>query len=91
MSQFNYFEVITVDVTDFPEAPQVAFGFNSQGIILLNRGTGVVEYSFDGVNVHGDLNPDDASVGAAFDGRVESKIFFRAASTETVRVEAWAA
>ena len=90
-SKFNYYQVVTVDSTTFPETPQVAFGFNSQGIILLNRGTGTVEYSFDGVNVHGDLNPADATVGVAFDDRVESKVFFRAASTpQTVRVEAWA-
>lgn len=90
-NKFNYFDIVTVDDTDFPLDPQVDFGFNSQGFILLNRGDATVEYSFDGENVHGDLNPSDASVGAAFDHRAECKIFFRAASTpQTVRVEAWA-
>lgn len=90
-SKFNYYEVITVDSTSFPETPRVSSGFNSRGIILLNRGTATVEYSFDGADVHGDLNPADSTVGVAFDDRVESKVFFRAASTpQTVRVEAWA-
>jgi len=90
-SKYNYFDVVSVADTNFPAEPQVNFGFNSQGFILLNRGSATVEYSFDGENVHGDLNPTDATVGVAFDGRVECKIFFRAASTpQTVRVEAWA-
>ena len=90
MSKFNYFKIITVNTSSFPVDPQVSFAFNSQGIILYNRGTSVVEYSFDGVNVHGDLDPTDSTAGISFDHRVECKIFFRTAgASQTVRVEAW--
>ena len=90
MSKYNFFEVVAVDGYAFPADPQVAFGFNSQGFTLLNRGAYVVEYSFDGATVHGDLNPADATQGLAFDARVECKVWFRAVGGfGTVRVEAW--
>lgn len=90
MSKWNYFEVITVGSSSFPATPQVNFEFLSQGFALLNRGSNTIEYSFDGTNVHGDLNPSDASAGMTFDHRVESKIWFRySGGTSTVRVEAW--
>jgi hypothetical protein len=90
-TKFNYYEIISVTTSSFPTEPQVSFGFNSTGIILLNRGDAIVEYSFDGINLHGDLNPNDATVGVAFDNRSECKVFFRSVSTpQSVRVEAWA-
>ena len=90
MSEWNYFEVITVDSASFPDTPQVNFDFLSQGFALLNRGANVVEYSFDGSTVHGDLNPSDTSKDMIFDYRTESKIWFRySGGSSTVRVEAW--
>jgi len=92
MSRFNFFEVVTVDGYDFPTTPQVSFGFISQGISLLNRGTSILEYSFGGGGtvLHGDLDPNDQSVGFFTDARNESVIFFRGKDGYgTVRVEAW--
>ena len=90
MSKFNYFEVIAVDGYAFPAEPQAVFGFNSQGFMLLNRGAHVIEYSFDGTALHGDLNPADASRGVVFDMRAECKVWFRSLDGYgTVRVEAW--
>lgn len=90
MALSNKFAVITVDGYDFASTPDVSFGFHSTGLALLNRGNFTVEYSFDGEEVHGDLNPNDASAGLTFDNRYESKIFFRAVDGySTVRVEAW--
>jgi hypothetical protein len=90
MSRFNFFDVINVDGYDFPATPQVRFGFLSQSISFLNRSDYVIEYSFDGTNIHGDLNPNDSSSGLVFDGRVESKVWFRALDGYgTCRVEAW--
>ena len=90
MSRFNFFEVVTVDGYDFPAEPQVRFNFIAQGISLLNRGTKILEYSFDGTTLHGDLNSTDASAGLTFDGRQESVIFFRGSDGYgDVRVEAW--
>ena len=90
MSKYNYFSVISVDGYDFPEIPQANFKFISQALMLLNRGDYVVEYSFDGVNVYGDLDPSDESRGVVCDNRFEDKIWFRAVDGYgVVRVEAW--
>lgn len=90
MSRYNYFDNITVDGYDFPESPQVVFGFLSDGIALLNRGSYTIEYSFDGQRLHGDLDPSDESKGITFDNRTESAMWFRAVDGYgEVRVEAW--
>lgn len=90
MSKYNYFSVISVDGYDFPTSPQVNFDFISQGFLFLNRGDHTIEYSFDGTNLHGDLNPSDASSGLVFDDRFENKVWFRALDGYAdVRVEAW--
>jgi hypothetical protein len=90
-TKFNYFLNISVDGYAFPAVPQAAFPFNSQGFTFLNRGNFEIQYSFDGLHIHGDLNPLDASRGLAFDARSECKVFFRAVDGYgSVRVEAWA-
>lgn len=87
----NYFKVITVDAYSFPTEAQANFGFITQSLSFLNRGTFVVEYSFDGATVHGDLNPTDDSAGLFFDSRYEGKVWFRCVGglNSDVRVEAW--
>lgn len=90
MSKYNFFAVISVDGYSFPTDSQVYFGFISQGISLLNRGSKIIQYSFDGETVHGDLNPDDASKGLTFDGRFEDRIWFKGDDGYgSVRVESW--
>ena len=86
----NYFKSVFVDGYDFPESPNCNFRFNSKGFMILNRGIHTIEYSFDGVNTHGDLNPNDSTVGMSFDNRCQCAIWFRGTSgLGTVRVEAW--
>jgi len=90
MSKWNYFDVVTVDGYDFPVVPQANFSFLSTAISFLNRSSYVIEYSFDGTTLHGDLNPSDSSSGVMCDNRVESKVWFRAVDGYgDVRVEAW--
>lgn len=92
MSRYNYFNVLNfTDGYDFPTTPQINFGFMTQAFSFLNRGTTVVEYSFNGTTIHGDLNPIDASQGVVFDNRLESKVWFKsdADGYGTVRIEAW--
>lgn len=90
MSRYNFFEVLTIDGYDFPVDPQVVFRFHSAAITFLNRGSYIIEYSFDGETLHGDLNPADASNGLTFDNRVENRVWFRATDGYgDVRVEAW--
>lgn len=89
MSGYRFFRSFTVGDTSFPTDPQVRFRFNSSGFSLINRGSTVIEYSFNGTDVHGDLNPSDDSASMQFEGRIESVIWFRAASSSVIRVEAW--
>lgn len=91
-NQQDFFVETTVSDGYFADA-LFYFGFNSFGIALLNQGASIIEYSFDGTNVAGNLNPADSSQGIIFDNRPRSKIYLRLAtgqSTATqVRVEAW--
>ena len=90
---FNFFDRVNVTTGDFGDCA-VSWDFISSGILLLNEGTAgnVVQYSFDGISVHGDLNPSLASAGIGFDERHQCKIYFRLSSGSgaLVRVEAWA-
>jgi hypothetical protein len=90
MSKWNYFNTLSVDGYSFPTDPQINFRFLSQGFSFLNRGSFIMQYSFDGSTVHGDMDSTDASANLSFDNRVESKIWFRAVDGYgTVRVEGW--
>lgn len=82
---------LSVTVAAFPTNSQFNWGFWSQGIVLVNvSGGSTVEYSFDGVTVHGKLGvtgaPDN---GKVFDDRHERSVWFRAPAASTVRVEVW--
>lgn len=90
MSKFNYFGVIAADGYAFPATPQAVFGFNSYGFSFLNRSAHIIQYSFDGSTIHGDLNPTDGSKGMSFDSRCECTVWFRGLDGYgNVRVEAW--
>lgn len=87
--KFNYFAVVAVSDTDYPDSPQSNFRFHSKGFSLTNRGSVTVTYSFDGENDHGDLLANDNRV---FEDRIANKIWLKvASSTANVRVEAWGA
>lgn len=94
MSKYNYFDKILVSTTAFEDHP-VVWDFVSSGIILINEtGTSghIIEYSFDGETLHGDLDPDLESAYLTFTHRHECKVWFRlktVGQTATVRVEAW--
>jgi hypothetical protein len=88
----NYFERITVDVSDFSaNNPQVLLRFKSPRlhINLINEGGAVVEYSFNGNTVHGDLATSGLTQEREFVGRQYTKIWFRSSGSSTVRVEIW--
>jgi hypothetical protein len=95
MSKFNFFDRVIISSADFDI--KLSWSFNSAGFLLLvestNSSDDVIEYSFDGISVHGDLIPGTVSQGLSFDNRHESSVWFRRAnfgSGVTVRVEAWA-
>ena len=69
--------------------------FTSVGIALMvesDEPEDVIEYSFNGTTIHGDMVPLMPSEAIIFDNRAQSKIWLRrktAGSTVLVRVEAW--
>lgn len=68
--------------------------FSAATIILLNKGTGVIEYSFNGNTLHGELDGSASSLTKmlTFNNRMVSKIWFRVKSggSQTVAVQSWA-
>ena len=87
---FNYFSKTAVNWTQFgaPDGYTVADGygpdlvitFPTQSLIFLNEGTGVVEYSFNGTTIHGELDSTKSSVTLSFYNRVVSFVWFRVKS-----------
>ena len=91
----NYFTKLTISGTAFVAAQRAKWDFNSVGLALLvesDDSDDVVQYSFDGEEIHGDLTPLLPSEGIVFDNRYENNVWFRRAtpgSPVTVRIEAW--
>jgi hypothetical protein len=74
----------------------VAIPFQNTSLLLLNEETGsnkVVEYSFNGIDLHGELDPDLPTKGITFDNRTVYAIWFRVKSGSsgplTIRIDAW--
>lgn len=96
---WNFFEKIDVNWSNFGEnsidgeQPDMFITFNTQGVMILNEGSGIVEFSFNGNTVHGELDSTKPSVGMVFDNRIISKIYFRLKSGSPgpikVSVNAW--
>jgi len=98
---FNFFERMSVTWTSFGGGssdglgPDMVIRFSTQGVFFLNEDTAdILEYSFNGTTVHGELNPALLSNGLAFDNRVICLIWFRIKSGSSgpisIRVDAWA-
>lgn len=98
----NIYKKFTVSATTFGgdsvsgEQPDYIANCVIQSFMMLNESTlstEVVEYSFNGNTVHGELDPTLASKAIAFDNRSFDKIWFRvkAGSTGpvTIRLDAW--
>lgn len=89
---FNFFTKFSVTDTSFPTNAQVVIPFAGQsGFSLVNEGATIIEYSFNGTTLHGDLTPGTVTAAIIFDDRRIPAIWFRASSSSIVRVEAWAA
>lgn len=92
----NFFTKVNVSSTSFQAAGQkISWDFTSIGIAIMNESktdSDIIEYSFDGTNVHGDMTPGLPSAGIIFDNRCENTIWFRLKQEGipiTVRVETW--
>ena len=103
---WNFYKILSVDWVQFgaPDGytvedgygPDIVITFSTQGLSFINYGTNatdIVEYSFNGTTVHGDLVPFTPSASLVFDNRVASLIWFRlkpgATGPVDIRVEAW--
>jgi hypothetical protein len=92
MGNYNTFSRITVDGYAFSSAPDVTFTYRHSNLnfSLVWEGTGIIEYSFDGTNVHGDMQNGQPTQAMFFDNRNVGAIWFRLVSgSGTVRVEGW--
>lgn len=98
---FNFFQKVAVNWASFGGSPgsdgyayDCFISFPTQSVMMLNLGSGVVEFSFNGNHVHGELNSANPSVGMTFDNRTISLIWFRLQSGSsgpiTISVQAWA-
>ena len=105
---FNYFKKLNISATGFGSAsisgqqPDMIITFPTYSVIFTNltaAGTGtfvpnsVIEYSFNGQTVHGEIGSSPANVSLLFDNRVISTIWFRLQSGSSgsplVSVQAW--
>lgn len=103
---YNFYKVLSVNWTQFgaPDGytisdgygPDILIPFSTQGLSFINLGTtttNAVEYSFNGIDVHGDLTPTTPSAGLVFDNRTICLIWFRLKAGSTgpvdIRIEAW--
>jgi len=90
---FNHFERVTVDGYSFEEFADVQFKFRASNMSfsLVWEGTGIIEYSFNGNTVHGDMEEGQSTQSLSFENRVVPGIWFRinSGSGGDVRVEAW--
>ena len=96
----NFFQRKTISTSSFGGAsvdgyqPDMFITFSTQYVIMISESTGaVLEYSFNGSTVHGELNGTAASPYQKIEMpyRVVSKIWFRVKSggNTTVTVQAW--
>lgn len=88
---FNLFRKIDVHGAAFPHESQVTINILGQfSFSMMNEGANVVEYSFNGNTLHGDMTPGTPTQGLFFDNRRVSAIWFRTVGgASRVRIEAW--
>lgn len=94
---FNFYKKVSVTNTDFQDTYDCIITFPTQSVMFLNENTvangNVVEYSFNGNIVHGELDTTLPSRGMVFDSRPISKIWFRVKNGSSgpiiIRIDAW--
>jgi len=89
---FFYKGDVVVRANGWRANADAVFNFRGQvSFSIVNEGTQVIEYSFNGNTLHGDLTPGTPTQAIIFDNRRVSRIWFRtSAPGQTIRVEAWA-
>lgn len=90
MSTLNYFNKININSLIFNAVPDVIFDIQNPSFSLINEGLDPIEYSFDGINVHGDMYPGTPSAAMVFNQRGYNAIWFKLISGigSNIRIEA---
>ena len=89
----NFFDKLAVSSTSFSDH-LTGWDFVSQGLSLVvesSNVTDIIQYSFNGVDIHGDMTPGFSGI-MIWDDRRQCKIWLRrqtAGNAVIVRVEAW--
>lgn len=97
---FNFFEKKEITTSTFGgdsvggKQPDMIITFPTQNVtFLIEESSGVIEYSFNGNTVHGELDATQLSKSLTFEDRVISMMWFRVKQGSTgpltLRVEAW--
>ncbi len=89
---FYFFYYASVAESAFPTSPQIIINFRGmQNMILSIEGgaTNKIEYSMNGVTVHGNLIVGQQSAKLDLQNHPAKKIWLRSATGATIRCEAW--
>lgn len=91
-NEIDFFKKVEISSTEFDSSVKWAFNSTSLSIFVeSNNANDIIEYSFSGHVVHGEINPAFFK-GIFFDNRQRNVIFLRRKSpgqSVVVRVEAW--
>ena len=98
-TDYNFYNKKDVIATSFGgdtvsgKQPDMVIRFQTTTLMMLNEGSGIIEFSFNGINVHGELNSATQSNALSFDNRMVNRIWFRikegSSGPITVSVTAW--
>jgi hypothetical protein len=92
---YNFFQRVTINSNTFAQISDITIPFrnSNMGFSMIFEGSGIIEYSFNGNTVHGDMDSTALTKGLVFDNRKISAVWFRlktAGAGVTLRFEAWA-
>lgn len=89
---FNFYTKMNVTSAGFATDCDLVITFPTYTVTFNLETSSVVQYSFNGTTIHGELNSAQTSKDLKFESRVISKIWFKLVSGTSpaiVRVEAW--
>lgn len=94
---YNFYQKVSVSSASFANDSDITITFATYGLILINEDTGsnVIEYSFNGTDLAGELVAGATSPSRmlTFNNRNVNAIWFRvktgSSGTISVRVDAW--
>jgi hypothetical protein len=87
---YNYFNKLSVNLPIdgyFSDDCQILIPFTTSTVTFQLESGGPLEYSMNGLTVHGNMTDGYASENLTFINRVMCKVWFRGVGT--VRIEAW--